>query len=138
MGNEVSSALYTVLFSAPPALPWPIALSLEINPYGIEPPEELLRLIKEEYEENLKSFAQLDIEMSRFGRRIHSWTERRSVIVFTLDEDPNGDGEDYRVFDSMWTFDPTMREETIPVSHCKYRKERRITADFKFTPLAGW
>src|SRR5260370_26285954 len=129
MGNEVSSALYDALFLAPPALPWPIALSLEINPYGIEPPEGLLNFIKEEYEENLKFFTQLDIEMRRFGRRIHSWTERRCVIVFALDEHLDDDREDYYVSDSMWIFDPTLREETIPVSHCN-RKGHRMTTDF--------
>jgi len=114
MGNEVSAALYTAHFSAPPALPWPIVLSLEINPYGIEPPEELLSLIREEYEETLKFFAELDIDMGRLGKRAHSWTERQCVIVFTLEICHGGYGESYYVYDSMWIFDPTMSEDTIP------------------------
>ena len=127
MGNEVSAALYTAHFSAPPAFPWQIVLSLEINPYGIEPPEGLLNLVREEYEETLRFFAELDIEMGRLGKRAHSWTERQCVIVFTLEICNGGYWESYNIYDSMWIFDPTMSEDTIPVSHRNYNEWGRTT-----------
>ncbi|KAF8329371.1 uncharacterized protein EI90DRAFT_3290111 [Cantharellus anzutake] len=117
MGNSISSTLYQSFFEASPALPWTTSLSLEINPYGLRPPEELLSSIYQEYEENLDFFVEMDIKMGRFGPRIHSWTERRCVIVFNLQihECTGGyDGELYVASDCAWIFDPTIMEESSP------------------------